>query len=192
MPSCRANSARLPLWACTAARSISRSASASGRARVVCSALGGGSAEGPSEPRRAPRRSTDSQCTIDSAALDGAPIAQQRRALQHVAQFAHVAGEAMALQPRQGLGDRAQPALAAPPAPAGPRPAAGCRRCARAVPAAGSGRCSAGSTGPRGSGRRPPSPTGRGAWPPPRAHRFGAVRCCPRAGRCRFPAAAAA
>jgi hypothetical protein len=128
-----------------------------------------------------------------------AAVGQQRRALQHVAQLAHIARERVRCSKvaRQRAGRQRVAALRAKGATRASRATASSGMSShplaqRHIGKARIGKVLSGSTGPRGSARRPPSPSGRGAWPTPRARRCAAARCCPRGGRCRFPAAAAA
>jgi DNA-binding transcriptional LysR family regulator len=192
MPSLRASSARLPRWAlscaCKAARSTLRSDASSGARqlqRCVPAAAAQAAARG-----RAGDAGVGAQRALHMHGLDLVPSASSARAPARCAARARCPGRVL-LQQRQRPADSDS------------------RRCGRHACQQGhgqqrdvvgrsrsagrrSGRCSAGSTGLRGSGRRPPWPSGRGAWPTPRARRCAAARCCPRGGRCRFPAGAAA
>ena len=124
----------------------------------------------------------DSSPSRRSALLRLRPFGQQHRALDRVLQLADVARPVVAHQELQRVGRRARRAASSARRRSGAGRswrAPGCRPCARAAAACRSTRRSAGSTGPRGTARSPPSPAGRGWWRRSRGRRRGCVRVPP-------------
>ena len=198
MPSLFAKSARLPWWpltnCCSAARSmVLRAPGARVKPfRLTAVSVMPASQACGSDTRPGRRAPSRRQGLLDMAGFDRVAIAQQRRAFQQVAQFPDIARVILRLQQAQcGLAD-VQLALRGHALQQG-----GCQQD-DVVPSLAQGgqvnrkRAQAVVQVFTKQLLRTPCGPGRGGWPTPRGCRHGAARCCPRGGRCRFPAGAAA